>query len=151
VLVAANAARRGFLREASLLAGLLLSIWLAGRLYRPIGALLLPSSFAGSWSTELYTGLTLLLLLVAAGLTARLVPQLRRGPLVLLDCAAGLGIGLCEAALVAGLILIGARQIGLPAPLSGPPAATAAQAATTALAWLISSVPAEAWANSSRR
>ena len=62
------------------------------------------STGSAFWSVGVYAGLSLVLLLLAAGLSARLAPLLRSGPLMLLDRTAGLGIGLCEAALIAGLI-----------------------------------------------
>ena len=41
LLLVINSARRGFLREGSLLLSLLLAVWLAGRLYAPLNAVAL--------------------------------------------------------------------------------------------------------------
>ena len=139
-----NGARRGFLREGSLLAGGILSVWLAGRLYQPIGGAILPAGGNTFWSVGLYSGLNLVLLLLAAGLSARLAPQLRTGPLVLLDHTAGLGVGVFEAALVAGLLILGVNRLGLPTSATGTIGIHLADLVLRGLAWLASSVPPEA-------
>ena len=139
-----NAVRRGFLREGSLLAGCILSVWLAGRLYQPISGAILPPGGNPFWSVGLYSGLTLVLLLLAAGLSARLAPRLRAGPLVLLDHTAGLGIGLFEAALVAGLLMLGLNRLGLSSSATGTIGLQVTDFALRGLAWLASSVPPEA-------
>jgi uncharacterized membrane protein required for colicin V production len=139
-----NAARRGFVREGSLLTGLLVAVWLAGRLYQPVGSAILPDARGTFWAVGLYSGLNLVLLLLAAGLSARLAPLLRAGPLLLLDHTAGLGVGLFEAALVGGLLLLGLKHLGLPSPAIGAVGMHVADLAMSGLSWLASSVPPEA-------
>ncbi len=139
-----NGARRGFLREGSLLAGCAISVWLAGRLYQPIGGAILPAGGNAFWLVGLYSGLTLVLLLLAAGLSARLAPRLRSGPLVLLDHTAGVGIGLFEAALVAGLLMLGLNRLGLSFSATGTIGKHVTDLALSGLAWLASSLPPEA-------
>jgi uncharacterized membrane protein required for colicin V production len=139
-----NGARRGFLREGSLLAGCILSLWLAGRLHQPIGGAILPAGGGTLWSIGLYAGLSLVLLLLAAGLSARLAPRLRAGPLVLLDHAAGLGIGLFEAVLVAGLLMLGVNRLGLSPSATGTIGIHVTDFTLSGLTWLASSVRPEA-------
>jgi len=140
-----NGARRGFLREGSLLAGCVLSVWIAGRLHQPIGGAILPAGGSTLWSFGLYSGLNLVLLLLAAGLSARLAPRLRAGPLVLLDHTAGLGIGLFEAVLVAGLLMLGVNRLGLSPLATGTIGIHVTDFTLSGLTWLASSVQPEAF------
>jgi uncharacterized membrane protein required for colicin V production len=139
-----NGARRGFLREGSLLGGCILSVWLAGRLHQPIGGAILPAGGSTLWSVGLYFGLNLVLLLLAAGLSARLAPRLRAGPLVLLDHTAGLGIGLFEAVFVAGLLMLGVNRLGLSPLATGTIGIHITDFSLSGLTWLASSVRPEA-------
>src|SRR5204863_2904292 len=97
LLLVANAARRGFLREGSLLLGLGLALWLDGRLYRHLGAAVQRSDGDGPWLVVVYVGLALVLMVAAAGLSSLAAPLVRRGPLRVLDRTAGLAVGLAEA------------------------------------------------------
>ena len=139
-LVVANAARRGFFREGSLLVGLALSFWLAGLLYRQAGPLL-PLAGGRQWAVGLYVGTLVVLLVVAAALSSRAVPLVRGGPLRTLDHLAGLFVGILEADVGLGLLATAGERFGLlPIPADGL-AARAVLIATSGLNWLAATVP----------
>lgn len=143
LLLVANAARRGFLREGSLLLGLGLALGLAGPLYRQAELGLPREASRGAWAVALYVALALALLLGAAALSALVTPAVRRGPLRTLDRLVGAGIGLAEATVVVGLAAILGQRVGLwPAQAVGP-TARAVDAALLAIGWLTASIPAE--------
>ena len=139
----ANAARRGFVREGSLLLGLGAALWLAGRLYRQLGTALLHADDGGPWPVVVYCGLALVLVLVAAALSALATPLVRRGPLRLLDRAAGLAVGLVEASLAVGLLASIGQRFGLPRPPAGGLAARALDLSAVGLTWLTATIPPE--------
>jgi len=140
VLLVGNAARRGFVREGSLLVGLAGGLWLAGRLYHQFGGPLAHDGGA-PWSVLVYFGLVFGVVIAAAALSALAVPLVRQGPLRLLDRLAGLLIGLGEAGLVVGLFATVAERLGaLRFPMPGLPM-RAVDLARTALAWLSTAIP----------
>jgi uncharacterized membrane protein required for colicin V production len=145
VAVALNAARRGFLREGSLLLGLAAAIWLAGQWYRPLGALLLRSQERSEpWAAlALYVGLTLVLLVVLLGLSSLAAPLVRRGPFQRLDRAAGLLVGLGEAGFAIGLLALTGERLGLFRPLPGSWISRSAEAVSTGVVWLSAAVPVD--------
>jgi uncharacterized membrane protein required for colicin V production len=138
VLLVANAARRGFLREGSLLLGLGLALWLAGQLYRQLGAML-----PAPWPVVLYLGLALVLLIIAAALSALASPLIRRGPLLAADRLAGLVVGVAEAAVVVGLLTMVARRLGAVGAPPGDLAARTVDVAAVSLSWLAATIPPE--------
>lgn len=143
LLLLANAARRGFLREGSLLLGLGLALWSAGRLYHQVGAALLGGRPDGPWPILVYLGLVLMLLIVAAALSALAAPIVCRGPLRALDHLGGLAVGLAEATLLVGLLALAGERLGaVRLPASGP-AARAVELAGIAFAWLAGTIPRE--------
>ena len=143
LLLVANAARRGFLREGSLLLGLGLALWLDGRLYRQLGGAVRRGEGDDPWLVVVYVGLALVLLVAAAGLSSLIAPLVRRGPLRLLDRMAGLAVGLVEATLVVGLLaMVGERSGALHLSPGGPTAWTVGGAGL-GLAWLASTIPPE--------
>lgn len=144
LLVVANAARRGFLREGSLLLGLGLALWLAGALYRPVGALLLPRQGRGDpWSVALFAALTLTLLVATVGLSALAAPLVRRGPLLGLDRLAGALVGLGEWVLALGIVALVVDRLGVFHPPAGGLLARASALVATGLVRLTASVPPE--------
>lgn len=143
LLLVANAARRGFLREASLLVGLGGALWLAGSLFRRLSPQLPPEVGSAPWPTVVYVVLTLVLVLVAAGLSAHAAPALRRGSLRLLDRALGGAVGVVEAAILVGLLAMVGERLGAPRLAAEGPAARVVEAAGAALLWLRAAVPPE--------
>jgi hypothetical protein len=142
-LLVLNAARRGFLREGSLLLSLLLAVWLAGRLYAPLNAVALAGASGGAWPIGLYAGLFAALLLACLALSSLLVPLIRNGPLGAVDRLGGLAVGLAEAAVVLGLLVTAAERFGHShAPADSPAGRTAAFAARS-VALLGASLPLE--------
>jgi uncharacterized membrane protein required for colicin V production len=140
LLLVANAARRGFLREGSLLFGLGLALWLAGQLYRQLGSTL-PSP--GPWLLVMYFGLALMLLIAAAAVSALASPLMRRGPLLVADRAAGTLVGVIEAAVIVGLLMIVAGRLGaISVPTDGL-AARSVDVAGLSLSWLAATIPPE--------
>jgi uncharacterized membrane protein required for colicin V production len=93
-LLVLNGARRGFLREGSLVASFILAIWIAGRVYRPAQLLILHQASPGPVGAALYAALALVLVICAAGLSALLAPLVRRGPIRLVDRVVGGLVGL---------------------------------------------------------
>lgn len=143
LLLVANAARRGFLREGSLLFGLCLALWLAGRLYRPVGAILAHNGTADGPPVALYAGLALVLLLLTLALSALVAPLVRRGPFRLLDRLGGLAVGLVEASLLVGAVALVGQRLGVFQP---PPTGLLGRALDLASAgslWLSAAIPAE--------
>ena len=64
---------------------------------------------------------------------------------------AGLGIGLVEAALVAGLLILGVNLLGLSSAATGTIGIQVTDLALRGLAWLASSVPPEALGSAGAR
>ena len=143
LLLVLNAARRGFLREGSLLLSLALALWLAGRLYPALNAVALGGASAGPWSVGLFAGLLITLLLTCLALSALLVPLVRHGPLGLVDRLGGLAIGVVEAALILGLLANTADRLGLYHPPPESPAGRAAVLAARGVALLGAALPVE--------
>jgi uncharacterized membrane protein required for colicin V production len=143
LLLVANAARRGFLREGSLLLGLGLALWSAGRLYPYVGGLLLRGEANSPWGVVSYLGLVIVLLILAAGLSALAAPLIKRGPLQTVDRAAGLVVGLGEATLLVGLLAMAGERFGaFRVPPDGP-AARAVEVAGIGFAWLAATIPVD--------
>ena len=143
VLIVANAARRGFLREGSLLLGLGLALWLAGQLHRPAGLLLLREARSGPSAVVLYVVLVLGLLVAAVGLSALAAPFVRRGPFRALDHLAGAVVGLGEATLLIGLLALAADRLAGVRPPPGALVARAAGGGGGGLVWLAAAIPSE--------
>ena len=143
VLLVANAARRGFLREASLLLGLGGALWLAGTLFRRLSAELPAEVGTAPWPTVVFVVLALVLVLVGAGLSAHAAPALSRGPLRLLDRALGCVVGVVEASILVGLLAMVGERLGALRLAGEGPTARAVEAASVALAWLRAAVPPE--------
>lgn len=141
--VVANAARRGLLREGSLLLALGVGLWLAGRLSPPVEALLAPGRQGGAWSVLTYLGLVLGLLIVAAAASALVGPWARRGPLQLLDRIGGAGLGALEATFLIGLLALLGERLGLLQPASDGAVGHAVEVVRLGLAWLTLTVPPE--------
>ena len=140
LLLVANAARRGFLREGSLLLGLGLALWGAGRLYRQVAAAILRDGEA-PWSIALYGALVLMLLIVASGLSALITPLVQRGPLRVIDRLAGLAVGAGEATLLVGLLAAAGERVGVLRLPPASPAWRAAELAGRGLSWLTAAIP----------
>lgn len=142
LLVIVSAARRGFLREGSLLVGLAIAIWLSGQLYRPLGLLLLRQpERGGPWAVVLYVGLALVLLVAMVGLSALASPLVRRGLLLHLDRAAGALIGAVEATLAVGLLALSGERMGFFRPAVGSPIGRAAELTGASFMWVAAAVP----------
>jgi uncharacterized membrane protein required for colicin V production len=141
LLLVANAARRGFLREGSLLLGLGAALWLAGRFYRGLAPDLPALVGGGPWPTLIYLLLAFVLVVVACALSALAAPSLRSGPLRLVDRLLGCTVGAAEAAVLIGLLLMVVQRTGLFSIAVESPAAWAVEAASVALAWLRATVP----------
>jgi uncharacterized membrane protein required for colicin V production len=143
-LVVASAARRGLLREGSLLIGLGAALWLAGLAYRQAGSLILrQTEWSGALGLALYLGVALVLLVILAGLSSLAAPLVRRGPLLGLDRAGGVVVGLAESALLAGVATMAIERLGVSRVPPGSPASRAAEFAGASLVWLAAAVPAE--------
>ena len=147
LLIVANAARRGFLREGSLLLGLGLALWLAGQLFRPLGLLVLHQERGGPWGVALYAALALALLVAIAGLSSLAAPLVRRGPLLGLDRLAGAAVGLAECALFVGLLALAGDRLGLLRPAPASPLARAADLVGATFGRLATAVPPEVLAS----
>lgn len=144
LLVVANATRRGFLREGSLLLGIGLAFWLAGALYHPLGALLLPrEGRGGAWAIVLFAALALTLLVAVAGLSALAAPLVRRGPLLGLDRVAGAAVGLGECVLLLGILALAGERLGLFRPPPSGPLARASELVGIGIGRLVAAVPPE--------
>jgi uncharacterized membrane protein required for colicin V production len=141
LLLVANAARRGFLREGSLLLGLAAALWLAGRLYRGIAPEVPALVGDGPWPALIYLLLAFVLVVVACAVSALAAPSLRSGPLRLVDRLLGCTVGAAEAAVLIGLLVMVAQRAGALQVAVESPAARAVQAASVALAWLRATVP----------
>lgn len=140
-LLVANAARRGFMREGSLLLGLGLALWLASRLHQSLGLSLGLAGPDAYWPVLLYVVLALSLLIIAAALSGLAAPVVQRGPFRQLDHLAGLAVGLAEATLVVGLVVLAGQRLGALQPAPHSPTARAAELASSSLAWLSASIP----------
>ena len=143
VLIVANAARRGFLREGSLLLGLGLALWLAGQLHRPAGALLLREARSGPPAVVLYAVLALGLLVAAVGLSALAAPFVRRGPFRGLDRLAGAAVGVAEAILFVGLLALTADRLVGVRPAPGGLVARAAEVVGIGFVWMARAIPGD--------
>ncbi|MCC7105756.1 MAG: CvpA family protein [Chloroflexi bacterium] len=144
VLSVANAVRRGFLREGSLLGGLVLALALAHQWYRPLARLTAGSSPQPNWTLAVFLGLVLVVLVAVAALSALAMPLVRRGFISTLDRFGGLLLGCGEGLLVAGLAAeLAARFLQLQLPPHSP-ARVAQSVATSSLAWIAGTLPAEA-------
>jgi uncharacterized membrane protein required for colicin V production len=143
LLIVANAARRGFLREGSLLLGLALALWLAGQLHRPAALLLLRQEQGTAGAVLLYVVLALGLLVAAVGLSSLAAPFVRRGPFRGLDRLAGAAVGLGEAVLLVGVLGLAADRLGGVRPLSGGLVARAAEVVGMGVVWVGRLVPGE--------
>lgn len=141
LLLVANAARRGFLREGSLLLGLGLSLWLAGKLHQMLGVSAAPGDVGEAWSLVVYLVLALVLLIIAAALSGLASPLVQHSPLRLFDHLAGLAVGLAEATLVVGLIVLTGERLAGFKPPPDSPTARAAELASSSLAWLTVNIP----------
>ena len=114
LLLVANAGRRGFLRESSLVVGLVAALWLAGQALPSCASALRgrqpvpgPQSSISAWRSSS--------LIVSTGASSLTAPVFRRGPLLTLDRIAGLGVGLAEAAMLVGLLaMVGNRSRSVP-------------------------------------
>jgi uncharacterized membrane protein required for colicin V production len=142
-LLIANAARRGFLREGSLLLGLGLALWAAGRVYQYLGPALLPGESGTAWSSALYLVVVLVLLVVAAALSALATPLVKRGPWRTLDCLAGLLVGGVEAGLLVGLLATVGHRLSLPWLPANGPLTRAVELTSLGFTWLAATIPAE--------
>ena len=138
----ANAARRGFIREGSLLVGLSCGLWLAGRFYHQL-ARPLDGEGGAAWSVLIYFGLLFGLVLAAAALSALAVPLVRKGPLRLLDRLAGVVLGVAEASLVIGLAAMAAERVGALRPPSTGVLARTLDLTRAAFVWLSAAIPPE--------
>lgn len=143
VALVANAARRGLLREGSLLAALGVGLWSAGWLFPAVETLLSPGGQRGPWSVLTYLALVLTLLILAAALSALVAPWARRGPLRLLDRVGGAGLGVLEATFLIGLLALLGERLGLLQPTTGGALGHAVTMVRVALAWLTVAVPRE--------
>jgi uncharacterized membrane protein required for colicin V production len=141
LLLVANAARRGFLREGSLLFGLAAALWLAGRLYHGLAPDVPALVGDGPGPTLLYLLLAFVLVVVACAMSALAAPSLRSAPLRLVDCLLGGTVGAAEAAVLLGLLLMVVQRTGAFSIAVESPAAWAVEAASVALAWLRATVP----------
>ena len=142
-LLVLNGARRGFLREGSLVASFILAIWIAGRVYRPAQLLILHQASPGPVGAALYAALALVLVICAAGLSALLAPLVRRGPIRLVDRVAGGLVGLGEATLLMGLVGSLGERLGALHPAPGGLLGTASAASAGVFVWLVSFIPHE--------
>jgi uncharacterized membrane protein required for colicin V production len=143
LLLIANAARRGFLREGSLLLGLGLALWAAGRAYQYLSLTILAGESGTAWSAVLYLAVVLVLLIVAAALSALATPLVKRGPLRTLDCLAGLLVGGIEVGLLIGLLATIGFRLNLPwSPADGALTRTV-ELARLGFAWLAATIPSE--------
>lgn len=143
IALVANAARRGLLREGSLLAALGVGLWSAGWLFPAVQMLLSPGGQRGPWSVLTYLALVLSLLILAAALSALVAPWARRGPLRLLDRVGGAGLGVLEATFIIGLLALLGERLGLLQPAAGGAVGRAAEVVRLGLGWLTLAIPRE--------
>ena len=114
VIIALNAGRRGFVREAGTLLGLGIGLVLAARLapalVERVGDRFGPVPFAG----EVAYAVTVLLVAVASSAAAEVLRSLLCLPgFSFVDRLAGLGLGLVEGAAGLGLLLLMATRVGV--------------------------------------
>jgi uncharacterized membrane protein required for colicin V production len=143
LLIVANAARRGFMREGSLLLGLGLALWLAGQLHRPVGRLLLHQERNPAMAVGLYVVLVLGMLVAVVGLSALAAPIVRGRPFRGLDRLAGAGVGLAEATLLLGLLGLATERLAGLRPASGGLLARAAELVGRGFAWASTAIPGD--------
>ena len=117
VVIAVNAARRGFVREVATLAGLAAGVLLASRAATPLADLLAGHVGRPPLADELaYLGVVVLVVVGANAVAGALRPAVNVPGLPMADQVGGLALGLAEGAAVLGLLLLLATRFGLVAP-----------------------------------
>ena len=111
--IVVNAGRRGFLREAAMLVGLVVGLLLAGRLGPVVATMLWKDAVSGQMQIVAYGVVVVGTLILSLALSTLIRPVLLNPFLLAFDHLAGLAVGVIEAVLLLGFTSTVAGRFGL--------------------------------------